>query len=281
MIAVIASLLLIICDLQFRQLDTVRNILSTIVYPLQYSVGIPSRIERHLDKTFSSFEKLQEQNRLLKQQQLIDKTQLLRFASLEKENIRLRALLEHSYSMGEHVLLAEVVEVNLDPYKHTVMVDKGLRFGVHKGQPVFDAFGVIGQVIRALPLASEVMMITDPSHAIPVIVNRNNLRTIAVGNGRSNQLSLPFLPNNADVKSGDLLITSGLGGKFPAGYPVATVDKVVIQPDKPFLNISASTAAHLNRSRELMIVWSDQTPVALDPQSDQSKSPDSSQHVTD
>ncbi len=275
------SLLFIICDFQFRQLDTLRNILSTVVYPLQYSVGIPDRIGYKLDKTFATFQEVQDQNQSLKQQQLIDKTRLLRFAALEKENIRLRALLEHSYTMGEHVLLAEVIEVNMDPFKHTVLVDKGLRFGVHIGQPVFDAFGVVGQVIRAMPLSSEVMMITDPGHAIPVIINRNNLRTIAVGNGQSNQLSLPFLPNNADVKTGDLIITSGLGGKFPTGYPVASIEEVIVQPDKPFLKITAGTSAHLNRSRELMIVWSDQTPLALDPKINNSTSLTPGNNVSD
>ena len=158
---------------------------------------------------------------------------------------------------------------NWIPYKHTVMVDKGLRFGVSVGQPVFDNFGVVGQVIRSMPLNSEVIMITDPGHAIPVTNNRNNIRTIAIGSGQSNQLSLPFLPNNADIKPGDLLVTSGLGGKFPSGYPVAIIDKVTTQPDKPFLKITATPSAHLNRSHELLIVWSDNTPVALDPQIDQ------------
>ncbi len=266
----VVSLLCIVVDFRFDKLDAARNALSVVIYPIQYAVGIPGRLSLKLDNTFTSNSTLQEQTRSLKQQQLIDKTRLLRFAALEKENIRLRALLEHSYTMGEHVLLAELIEVNMDPYKHTVMVDKGLRFGVHRGQPVFDAFGVVGQVIRSLPLNSEVMMITDPGHAIPVTINRNNLRTIAIGTGNSSQLSLPFLPNNADVKIGDLLITSGLGGKFPAGYPVANIETVTIQPDKPFLNITALSVAHLNRSRELMIVWSDQTPVALDPPIDQS-----------
>ena len=272
---------MIVLDDQSNYLDGVRNILSAVAYPFQYSVGIPGRIHKRIDNTLTSFEQLQRENHTLKKQQLIDKARLLRFAALEKENIRLRALLEHSYTMGEHVLLAEVIEVNMDPYKHTVLVDKGLRFGVHAGQPVFDAFGVVGQVIRAMPLSSEVMMITDPGHAIPVMLNRNNLRTIAVGNGLNNQLSLPFLPNNADITVGDLLITSGLGGKFPAGYPVASIDQVTIQPDKPFLKATASPSAHLNRSRELMIVWSDQTPIALDSAINQPKPLTSRQNATD
>ncbi len=267
-------------DFQSTRVNVLRNILSTLVYPLQYSVGIPARMSNSIDHTLTSYQTLQKQNQTLKQQQLIDKTRLLRFAALEKENIRLRALLEHSYTMGEHVLLAEVVEVNMDPYKYTVLVDKGLRFGVHRGQPVFDAYGVVGQVVRAQPLNAEVMLITDPSHAIPVVNNRNNLRTIAIGNGLTNQLLLPFLPNNADIKQGDLLISSGLGGTFPPGYPVATVDQVTLQPDKPFLKVVASASAHLNRSRELMIVWSDQTPLAID--SDEAlDSTDSRAHVAD
>ncbi len=266
----IVSLVLIICDFRFHQLDVIRNALSIVVYPIQYTVGIPVRIKQQINTTFISFQELQEQNHSLKQQQLIDKTRLLRLAALEKENIRLRALLEHSFTMGEHVLVAELIEINMDPFKHTVMVDKGLRFGVNVGQPVFDNFGVVGQVIRSMPLNSEVILITDPGHAIPVTINRNDLRTIAIGRGQNSQLSLPFLPNNADIKPGDLLVTSGLGGKFPSGYPVATIDKVTIQPDKPFLKITANPSAHLNRSRELLIVWSDNTPVALDPQFDQS-----------
>jgi rod shape-determining protein MreC len=278
---VIVSLLLIVCDFRSHQLDVVRNALSILIYPIHYSVGIPSRLSHQLDTNFTSYQQLQQKNKLLKQQQLVDKTRLLRFAALEKENIRLRALLEHSYTMGEHVLVAELIAVNMDPYKQTVMIDKGLRFGVHVGQPVFDAFGVVGQIIRAMPLSAEVMMITDPSHAIPVTINRNNLRTIAIGNGQSNQLSLPFLPNNADVKLGDLLVTSGLGGKFPSGYPVASIDKVTLQPAKPFLKITALTSAHLNRSRELLIVWSDHTQVALDPQIDQSIPRIPDQHASD
>ena len=261
------SLLFIVCDYRLHQLDAIRNALSILVYPVQYIVSIPMRF----NTTIVSFQRLQEQNRALKQQKLIDKTRLLRFVALEKENIRLRALLEHSFTIGDHVLVAELVKGILDPYKHNVIVDKGLRFGVYTGQPVFDSFGVVGQISRAMPLNSEVILITDPGHAIPVTINRNDLRTIAIGSGQNSKLSLPFLPNNADVKPGDLLVTSGLGGKFPSGYPVATVSKVKTQPDKPFLKISADTSAHLNRSRELLIVWSDHTPIAIDPQNSQSQ----------
>ena len=150
------------------------------------------------------------------------------------------------------------------PYEHTVVVNKGSRFGVHPKQPVLDANGIVGQVVRALPSISEVMLITDPDHAIPVEVNRNGLRTIAFGTGQPNRLHLPFLAKNADIIPGDLLVTSGLGGVFPAGYPVAVVDKFESRPDKSFANIYATPKAKLETSREFLIVWSDSTPVILD-----------------
>ena len=196
------------------------------------------------------------ENKKLKHEQLINKSKLLKFAALETENIRLRSLLESSYNLGEQVLIAELLSVNLAPYEHVVLVNKGSRFGVHPKQPVIDAEGIVGQVIRTNPLTSEIMLITDPSHAIPVQVNRNGLRTIAVGSGQLNRLNLPFLPNNVDIRPGDLLITSGLGGTFPQGYPVATVDEFTPQPDKPFAIIKATPKALLDRSRELLIVWS-------------------------
>jgi len=137
------------------------------------------------------------------------------------------------------------------------------RFGVHPQQPVLDANGVVGQVIRSLPFSSEIMLITDPNHAIPVQVNRNGLLTIAVGSGQMNRLNLPFLPNNADIRTGDLLITSGLGGTFPQGYPVAVVDQFTPEPSKPFASITATPKAMLDRNRELLIVWSNTNPIPL------------------
>lgn len=195
--------------------------------------------------------------------QLIHQTRLLKLAALEKENIRLRALLENSFKLGEKVLVAELLSVNMAPYEHIVAVNKGTRFGVHPQQPAMDANGVVGQVFRSLPFSSEIMLITDPNHAIPVEVNRNGLLTIAVGSGQINRLILPYLPNNADIHPGDLLITSGLGGTFPRGYPVAVVDEFTSQTNKPFAMVTATPKAMLDRNRELMIVWSDSTPKPL------------------
>lgn len=226
-------------------------------------MNLPSKFNNSLTDSILSYEDLVEANNNLKQEQTIAQAKLLKFAALEKENIRLRAVLENSFKLGEQFLIAELLSIKLAPYEHIVLVNKGIRFGVHPKQPVLDINGVVGQVIRALPFSSEIMLITDPSHAIPVQINRNGLHTIAVGSGQLNRLNLPFLPNNADIQPGDLLITSGLGSTFPQGYPVAVVDTVEPQPDKPFANIYATPKAALDRNRELLIVWSDSAPIPL------------------
>jgi len=244
-------------------LDPVRTTLSFFVDPLKYLVDLPTVLVEQAADSVSSYRALKKENERLREEQLIHQTRLLKFAALEKENIRLRALLENSFKLGEQVLVAELLSINTAPYEHIVVVNKGTRFGVHPQQPVMDANGVVGQVFRSLPFTSEIMLITDPNHAIPVQVNRNGLLTIAVGSGQLNRLVLPFLPGNADIRPGDLLITSGLGGTFPQGYPVAVVDEFTSQPNKAFANITATPTAHLDRNRELMIVWSSSKPVPL------------------
>lgn len=237
--------------------------LSYLVDPLKYIVDLPSAIINHASESLGSYASLVSENASLRDEQLVRQTQLLKLDALEKENVRLRALLENSFKLGEQVLIAELLSINTAPYEHILVVNKGTNFGVHEQQPVLDANGVVGQVFRALPLTSEIMLITDPNHAIPVQINRNGLLTIAVGSGQLNQLNLPFLPSNADIRPGDLLITSGLGGTFPQGYPVAVVDEFTSQPNKPFANITATPKSLLDRNRELMIVWSHSSPVPL------------------
>ena len=244
-------------------MDPLRITLSFFVDPIKYLVDLPAVLVKNASDTVISYEALKKENKRLREDQLIHQTRLLKFAALEKENIRLRALLENSFELGEQVLVAELLSINTAPYEHIVVVNKGTRFGVHPQQAVLDANGVVGQVFRALPFSSEIMLISDPNHAIPVQVNRNGLLTIAVGSGQFNRLVLPFLPSNADIRPGDLLITSGLGGTFPQGYPVAVVDEFTSQPNKAFVNITATPTAHLDRNRELMIVWSNSKPVPL------------------
>lgn len=263
MVAIIAAIALIVTDVRTQNLHRLRAALSFVTYPIQVLASLPVDSIHSVSETVISYAELQKENQRLKETQLINDAKLLKLDALEKENIRLRVLLENSFQLGEQVLVAELLSVKLEPYEHTVLVNKGSRFGVHPKQPVLDANGIVGQVVRALPSSSEVMLITDPDHAIPVEVNRNGLRTIAFGTGQSNRLYLPFLAKNADIVPGDLLVTSGLGGVFPAGYPVAIVDKFETRPDKSFANIYATPKANLETSREFLIVWSDSTPVVL------------------
>jgi rod shape-determining protein MreC len=260
-VAIIASVALLVTEHRSQQLDFLRATLSFFIDPIKYLVDLPVTLIEQTTDSISAYTTLKKENERLRESQLIHQTQLLKLEALEKENIRLRALLENSFKLGEQVLIAELLSIKMAAYEHILVVNKGTRFGVHPQQPVLDANGVVGQVFRALPLTAEIMMITDPNHAIPVQINRNGLLTIAVGSGQPNRLLLPFLPSNADIRPGDLLITSGLGGTFPQGYPVAVVDEFTSQPNQAFASITATPTAKLDRNRELMIVWSNAKPV--------------------
>ena len=155
---------------------------------------------------------------------------------------------------------AGIMAVDANPYRHNIVLDVGSREGVYDGQAIVDASGVVGQVIETGLTTSQAILISDPDHAVPVVVNRNGLRTIAFGTGEFDRLELPFLPNNADIRAGDLLVTSGLGGAFPSGYPVAVVDFVTRMPQEPFADVTATPAAALDQIREVMLIWSEPPP---------------------
>lgn len=237
-----------------------REPLAIGVYPLQQLVSTPIRAFQDIADAFATNARLRAENAALAEELAVSHTRLLRFEALEQENIRLRGLLETSFKLGEQVQIVELLAVNLVPYEHVVVVNKGSRFGLYPGQPVMDAFGVVGQVLRVTPFSAEIMLITDPNHAIPVQVNRNGLRTIALGTGQTDRLSLPYLTGSADIQPGDLLVTSGMGGVFPQGYPVAKVDAVSAQAS-PFAKVTATPVAHLDRNRELLVVWSKSDPI--------------------
>lgn len=277
-VAVLASIILLTMDHISVRLNPVRTALSHTLDPIKYMVSLPVEATRNFAESVKSYNTLKDENRKLAEASAINKLRLLKYEALEKENIRLRALLENSFKLGEQVLVAELLSVNIaSPYEKIVVINKGTRFGVHPQQMVVDASGVVGQIYRALPHSSEVMLITDPNHAIPVQVNRNGLFTIAVGSSQPNKLTFPYLPENADIHPGDLLITSGLGGTFSQGYPVATVDNFTSPANK---QITATPTAALDRSRELMIVWSNKSPISLtaDKPTAQSTESEQSQH---
>ena len=261
MVCVTASLILLALEQQ-GAITKLRTPLAAITYPLQRLVGFPVQVAQHSKNWLTSQSALIEDNKKLRNEALSLKGNQLRFEALEQENIRLRGLLETSFKVGDHVLIAEPLSITLDPFEHLVAVNKGTRFGVYVGQAVLDSNGIVGQVLRVTPYSADIVMITDPSHAIPVQINRNGLRTIAVGTGVPDRLDLPYLPGNSDVKEGDLLVTSGLGGVFPPGYPVAKIEAL----DKDLKNgiggrISAKPVAMLDRNHELLLVWSNNKPI--------------------
>lgn len=247
-------------DHRYKQLESLRAGLSVVVYPLQLAVETPGAITEWFRESLATRRQLQEENASLHTQLLMLKAQSQKLQSLEIENIRLRELLESSFEVGEKVLVAELMVANLDPYKHQVVINKGELDRIYPGQPLLDAEGVMGQVVHVGPYSSTAILITDTSHAIPVRVNRNGIRTIALGSGTTNRLDLPYLSNNADVVPGDLLITSGLGGRFPPGYPVAVVEAVQHDPGRTFARIVARPTARLDRSREVLLVWPGEAP---------------------
>lgn len=252
---VLASIALMTVDHRQHTLEGIRGGLSIVVYPMQYLVNLPFRFGDWASETLSTHNTLLEENRELRNKQLKLEFKLQKLAALETENERLRGLLQSASRRWERVLIAELLSVDFDPFKHQVLLNKGAQDGVFVGHPLLDAHGVMGQVIHVSPINSTAMLITDPSHAIPVQVNRNGLRTLALGTGEDNILDIPHLPNNADIKVGDLLVTSGLGLRFPPGYPVATVTSIERDPSQPYAHITATPLAHLGRAREVLLVW--------------------------
>jgi rod shape-determining protein MreC len=232
----------------------VRDALSLMTYPVHFLVNLPGELGGFMSERVTSRRTLIEDNARLRAQHLLYETRLQRLEALERENMNLRDLLQSSYQIGEPVIIAELLRVNLDPYSHLLQINKGRTAGVYVGQSVLDAKGIMGQIDQAGPLSATVRLITDPNHAIPVRVNRNGLRAIALGTGDLHRLELANLPNNADIAVGDLLVSSGLGERFPPGYPVATVTSVETGSGQAFARVEARPLALLDRSREVLLV---------------------------
>ncbi len=254
-LVMLASVVLMTVDHRQNHLDGLRSALSVLVYPLQLLVDLPESAGGWFRETLASRRALAEENARLRTEHLILKAQLQKLEALEAENLRLRELLDSSFKVGERLLIAELLSVDLDPWRHQILINKGSRDGVFVGQPLLDAQGVVGQVIAVTPFTATAMLITDPAHALPVQVNRNGLRSVALGIGSLERLSLPHIPNSADIAAGDLLVTSGLGGRFPPGYPVARVQEVTRDPGQSFARIYARPLAELDRAREVLLVW--------------------------
>lgn len=241
-------------DHRFRSIEPARSILSMIIYPAQYVINIPVAALRWGSNNIQTHKNLIAENKQLKNELKELKFQQQIFSSMKVENGRLRELLGSSMRLDSKVLIAELLAIDLDPYANKVLINKGAHHSVYLNQPALDAFGIFGKVIHVSPRSATIMLISDVNHGIPVQINRNGLRSIAFGSGQSTRLDLLHLPNNSDVREDDLLVSSGLGGVFPKGYPVGRVTSVKQDPGRFFARVLAKPTAHLERSRELILV---------------------------
>lgn len=242
-------------DHRQSHLEGIRSIISVAISPLRYMVNLPFVVISWADETFTLRSNLINENHALREKQQLLEVKLQKLAFFEQENRRLRSMLQSAKRDWEKVLIAELMAVDFDPFKRLVQLNKGSSDGVFEGHPIIDANGVVGQVIHVDPLSSTAMLITDPSHAIPIHNNRNGLRAIAMGTGAPNRLEIPHIPNSTDIRVGDLLVTSGLGLRFPPGYPVARISEIERIPSEAYALVYAEPIAHLERTQEVLLVW--------------------------
>ncbi len=241
-------------------LEKVRSALSVFVYPLQYIANLPIAVTNWASEALTTRTRLMEENALLRDEQLMLSSKIQKFEILQAENERLRKMLQSSEKLDERVLIAELLAIDLQPFRHQIVINKGQREGVYDGQPIVDANGVMGQIVHVGPFSSTVLLLTDPTHAIPVQINRNGLRSIAVGTGQSHILQLEHLSNNVDIREGDLVVSSGLGSRFPSGYPVGVVHNISRVPGEPFAKVTIIPSAQLEKNREVLLVWPETSP---------------------
>lgn len=253
---ILLAIILILCDQRsvfFHQ--EIRPKLAVISVPLQMLVNAPIKTIHWLGTSVTTEKQLLEENARLRARELLLESRLQKLLMLERENTQLKQLLQSSSHVAGHVKVAELLAVDLDPSVQQVVLDKGLDDHVYVGQPVLDAYGVMGQVINVGPLTSKVLLITDPRAAVPVQDNRNGIREVAVGLGVSRSLALINVPDTTDIKVGDLFVASGLGLRFPVGYPVGVVSAIAHIPGRRFSTITLLPSAHLDQTEQVLLAW--------------------------
>ncbi len=246
---------ILVADHRFNAMLGARAVLEMVATPVYWAAEAPVKLFDWGRERLVSHAQLLEDKQRLQQENLVLQGRSQQMASLQAENVRLRALMNSSAILRDDVQVAELVGVSPDPERHQLVINKGSDDGVFVGQPLLDADGLLGQVVEVSPQLSRVLLITDATHSIPVQVNRNGVRAIAEGTGSLGQLEVHHVSATTDIREGDLLVTSGLGGRFPAGYPVAVVSNVYRDPGKAFANIFATPSAALDRSRHVLLVF--------------------------
>jgi rod shape-determining protein MreC len=251
----ILSVALMFFDHRGHHLEKIRAGLTVVAYPIHFIAALPSRVGGGVADFFTTRGTLREDNeKLLTERQML-LTKLQQFDAMDAENNRLRNLLGSAARVTDKALAADLVEVSAEPFTRKVVVAKGSQDGVYPGQPVIDAHGIMGQVTQVAGRVCRVTLITDSGHAIPVLDNRSGLRALVFGTGDPDTLKVPYLTASTDIKVGDLLVSSGMGGTFPAGYPVAEVVKIVNDPNESFLDITVKPAAQLNHGKQVLLIW--------------------------
>ena len=247
------SLALMVVDTHFKYLYEVRQTIAVMLYPIQNLAHLPTAIS-NLANDFFITQDLADENARFKQQHLIDSGKLQQLSALTIENEHLRNLLEATQKNKSKTILAEIRSVPRDPFNLTVILDKGLQNGAQNGQVIVDHLGVIGQITHAYPWSSEATLITDKDHSIPVQILRNGLRSVASGTGKYKTLELNYMANNVDIQEGDQIVTSGIGGVYPSGLPVALVSKIKRDISSAFAYIICTTIAGVDRNKQVLIL---------------------------
>ena len=254
-LAVIAAIGLIVADSRLGTFVKIRNYMDTAVSPFYFLANGPRKVLDSVSETLATRQQLELENRALRQELLLKNSDILLLGQFKQENARLRELLGSPLRQDEHKMVTQVISTGSDPYSDQVVIDKGSDNGVYEGQPVISDKGVVGQVVAVAKVPSRVLLICDASHALPIQVLRNDIRVIAAGSGCADDLQLEHLPNNTDIRVGDVLVTSGLGGRFPEGYPVAVVSSVKVDNQRAYTVIQARPTAGLQRLRYLLLLW--------------------------
>ena len=252
---IVFAIVLMVMDKRYAEFATVRSALSLPVAPLQYIVHWPISWINQLKVVVNTHDNLIQENLNLKAEQLLLRSQLQRFIAIESENHYLKTLLQSSSLVKGKTLIAELLNVDLEPFVNQAVLNKGSKHGVYIGQPVVDASGVMGQVIQVGPITSRILLISDTRSGISVQNTRNGIRAVAVGESMPDKLRLAYVPKTADVRAGDIFITSGLGYRYPEGYPVGKVSTVTKNPEQQFATIYLQPSAHLNSSRQVLLIW--------------------------
>ncbi|MDR0218348.1 MAG: rod shape-determining protein MreC [Enterobacteriaceae bacterium] len=253
--AVIIAIILVVIDSRFGFFNKIRSHMDTAVSPFYFLANGPRQFLDGVSDSFASRKLLELENKTLLNELAIRKSELLLLSQLKQENARLRELLGSPLRGEEHMTISQVISGGMDPYRDQVVINKGAKDGVYEGQPVISDRGVVGQVVSVSQFSSRVLLICDSTHALPVQVLRNDIRAIASGAGCTEELHLEPLPSGIDIRVGDVLMTSGLGGRFPEGYPVAVVSSVKVDSQRAYTVVHARPLAELQRLRYLLLLW--------------------------